>query len=280
MKFGKSQESKFESSNGTYSIVTDREYFDSQITATDEETNLLINFFGRENIHVGNVRSDPDRAKQSFRLYPHGDVIELNLVFPKPRKSELRLYISTKAGFKPRPEYVWFIFVKDAEIWIGTMDEQSWRSENRLLLYDEADAQYQDSIDEHSQIRITSLAARDIYLRDRGIALRRLELSGYSCEYDAGHSLFISRATGKPYLEAHHLIPMSLQNTSDISLDNIHNIFCLCPSCHRAIHHAEKITTKNIVETLIHKRPEVLNILNNSASDIYNMYAVEDIFSN
>jgi len=75
----------------------------------------------------------------------------------------------------------------------------------------------------------------------------------------------------------HHLIPMSMQKTLSKSLDTLHNIYCLCPHCHRAIHHAKKNTVKEIITVLVSKRPEVLEVLDVGLNDIYNYYAVEDI---
>jgi hypothetical protein len=46
MRFGKSQKLKFRTNTGAYSVVTNRENFDSQITATDAEAELLRTFFG------------------------------------------------------------------------------------------------------------------------------------------------------------------------------------------------------------------------------------------
>ena len=277
MRFGKSQERKFNSSTGAYSVVTKRENYDSQITATDEEANLLLSFFGKGNIQIGNVKANPQKARKAFKLYPNGETIYLNLVFPKPQKTELRLYLSQRSGFKPRGGDIWFIFEQNNELWIGFMNESNWRNENQILIYDQSEGDYQDSLQELDNIKINKLKSRDVFTRDRKIALQRMELSNYQCENNEKHDLFISRPTKKPYLEAHHLIPMSLQSATKIPLDTIDNIYCLCPYCHRAIHHAEKVVAKNIITTLVQKRPEVLNILNNNLNDIFNYYAVEDI---
>jgi len=277
MRFGKSQNIKFNSENGAYSVVTSRENYDSQITATDEEANLLLSFFGKDNIQIGNVKSNPEKAKQTFYLYPNGNVINLNLVFPKPEKTELRLYLSARAGFKPDGDDIWFVFECDNKLWIGAMNEALWRSQNRILVYDESEGNYQDSLQELDEVKLSKLKSRDVYARDRKKATRRMELENFKCEHDNSHNLFISRSTKKPYLEAHHLIPMSLQKNTETSLDTLDNIFCLCPHCHRAIHHAEKNVTKNIIDSLINKRPIVLNILKNNIGDIYNYYSVEDI---
>jgi len=277
MKFGASQKIKFKSDLGSYSIVTARESYDSQITVTDHETELLIKHFGRKNILVGNVRSDRVSARKEFKKYPTGESIFLNLVFPKPEKTELRLYISKKSKFRPNANEVWFIFIRDGDIWIGAMTEAQWRTENSLLLFDEDEQKYQDSIEELDEIKRTTLKARDIFSRDRKLALKRLEKENFKCEVNESHKLFVSKHTARPYLEAHHLLPMALQNIYRKNLDVLDNIFCLCPDCHRAIHHAESNYAKNIINILINKRPSVLDILKVNHDDIHRYYALEDI---
>lgn len=277
MKFGKSQKITLNADNGAYSIVTHRENYDSQITATDAEANLLISFFGKDNIQIGNVKSNPEKAKKPFRLFPDGNEIYLNLVFPKPQKTELRLYLSSRAGYKPNPNDIWFLFIRNNQIWIGSMEEKRWRNENKILINDESESEYQNSIQETGEIKTSLIKQRDIFRRDRNKALLRMNMENYLCEFNREHKLFTSRFTGLPYLEAHHLIPMSLQSETIQTLDTLDNIYCLCPYCHRAIHHAEKEHAKIIIRTLIEKRPAVLNILNNNINDIFSYYAIEDI---
>ncbi len=79
MKFGQNQINIFETNIGAYSLVTEREFFDSQITATDTESEILISFFQKDNIHVGPVKANPTMAKKTFKLYPSGEDIFLNL---------------------------------------------------------------------------------------------------------------------------------------------------------------------------------------------------------
>ena len=71
-----------------------------------------------------------------------------------------------------------------------------------------------------------------------------LSYSVYECEYDKEHESFISRKTNKPYMEAHHLIPMEFQRQFIDSIDIEENIICLCSRCHNKLHygvHPEKI---------------------------------------
>jgi len=249
-----------------------------RITATDSEAELLVAFLGRENIHVGNVGSDKDKAGKVIRLFPDGKEIKQNLVYPKPNESELRLYLSERAGFKPTANSIWFMFVRDSELWIGSMPEAQWRDENIIIVYDETENIFQDSLLELDAIKLNKLKARDVFARDRNLALERIRIERYLCEYNASHHLFNSRHSLMPYLEAHHLIPLALQNVITKKLDVIENIFSLCPNCHRAIHHAEKDLTRHIINKLVDKRPVILDVMNVTVTDVFSFYSVEDIY--
>jgi 5-methylcytosine-specific restriction protein A len=276
MKFGYAQELRFGTANGAYSIVTGRENIDSQITITDYESELFLEYFGKENILIGNVQSDRSKAIKSFRHYPSGIEIALNVVYPKPDKPELRLYISLNAGFKPDGGDVWFTFIKDASIWIGSMAEMTWRSGLSVLSDDDFDSLYQESLDESNTDRLRRIKGHDVYARDRRVALESIDAAGHLCEYDDSHSLFVSRFNNKPFLEAHHLIPISLQSKFSRSLDTTQNVFSLCPCCHRAVHHAETGVARDILEKLSTRR-DVLDLYSITAPDLYGFYAVEEI---
>jgi len=270
------QKIKFGTLKGTYSTVTNREYVDSQLTLTDYESELAVSYFGKENINIGNVKSDRIGSAKGFRLFPDGETVTLNLVFPKHGKNELRLYISKSAGFMPDAGSIWFMFLKHDEIWIGSMDESSWRSESSNLKLDESDEFYQEAVNDSDSIRITQLKARDIYRRDRSIAVERMALSGFMCDIDNEHQLFTSRFSKKPYIEVHHLVPLSLQRDFIRPLDTIHNLFCLCPYCHRAVHNADEPVARKILEHLASKS-SVLNDFSLTVPDLFGLYAVEEI---
>jgi len=73
-----------------------------------------------------------------------------------------------------------------------------------------------------------------------GIAKLRLERADYTCENDPTHKSFLSATMRKPYVEAHHLVPLKAQKDfgDDNCLDHQNNIFALCANCHRLLHHA------------------------------------------
>ena len=276
MRFGTIQKKNFGTKTGAYSVVTERENFDSQITLTDYEAEMVVSHFGRANIHIGNVKSNKALSAKQFLLFPDKRIISLNLVFPKAGKTELRLYISSRAGYMPKSGDIWFMFVKDGFIWIGAMPEPVWRFGSSVLKIDETDELYQNSVNDTDKVRILKLKERDIFARDRNVAVKRMNLADFKCEVDPAHRLFVSRFSHKPYLEAHHLVPIGLQGEFKRSLDTIHNVFCLCPFCHRAVHHSEVKQARNILETLATKRP-VLDAFSLTVPDLLNLYAVEAI---
>lgn len=78
------------------------------------------------------------------------------------------------------------------------------------------------------------------YKRNPAKAKRAIVYSNYRCNIDFNHESFIAK-NGKPYMEAHHLIPMSAQEDFDNSLDVDANIVSLCPVCHCKLHHGKDV---------------------------------------
>jgi len=270
MKFGLPQILRFNAVQGSYSPITNREVFDSQLTATDAESSLLESYFSRhgETIHVGNVRSNPQSARKRFRLWPSGDNIWLNLVYPKPDKSELRLYLATSRGFMPKEGDVWFLFVtKDDELWIGRLTKTDWR-----LLFDQVPPQRNN----------VSMVMEGPLIPEQNPALikKRMELAKFQCEFNPSHRLFVARATGSRYVEVHHVIPKKFQAQFFVErqkdLTSISNLCCLCPWCHRAIHHGEEPLTRSILSKMF----DIRNIgfhYGITKEDLFQLYSVEEI---
>ena len=62
----------------------------------------------------------------------------------------------------------------------------------------------------------------------------------YLCEVDGNHKTFKGQ-NGENYCEAHHLIPMNMQEKFFYSLDVEANIVSLCPTCHNLLHYLSLI---------------------------------------
>lgn len=264
MEFSFLQCSTFGAVKGAYSPVTDREIFDSQITATDSEAALLVEFFGRagEGIYVGNVNSNKDAARKPFRLFPSGDRIFLNLVYPKPNKTELRLYLSSRAGFMPKKGDVWFLYrsATDGDLWIGSLPEPDWRTR----------------IDEDQDVQDRTTKGERIE-RDPALVKKRMELCKFKCEYSESHRLFLSKSSGCNYLEVHHVIPMRFQkNFANKKLDHINNLYGLCPYCHAAVHFAEGRIARKLLSKMYDERSIGFHY-GISKLYLYQLYSVEEI---
>ena len=103
---------------------------------------------------------------------------------------------------------------------------------------------------------------KDIIRRDPALGAIAINNSGYQCENDNNHQSFISKRTKKPYMEAHHLIPISqsqyMWKKKHKNIDCIENIVSLCPTCHKAIHLGEFDTKLQILKKLYDKKIEDL----------------------
>lgn len=116
----------FNCSLGAYSEITITENKNSQVTADKDEKKILLNYFGETNLLIGNVQSNPSKASKEFLLYPNFETITLNLAFVK-LTSELRLYLSSDHGFKPKGNDISFIYInKEKKLVIGSMSKTEW----------------------------------------------------------------------------------------------------------------------------------------------------------
>lgn len=100
----------------------------------------------------------------------------------------------------------------------------------------------------------------------RGVAIRRdkdeaadaLWEAKFRCEIRGDAEVFTSARTGLPYVEAHHLIPLSFQPQFQHSLDTRANIVSLSPFIHRLLHHGIPEEKNLVIKTLYEKRRDVL----------------------
>lgn len=100
--------------------------------------------------------------------------------------------------------------------------------------------------------------ARKIPNRDHILVRQVLMAEHYSCLSDTSHTTFTAERTRKPYMEGHHLIPMSAQDHFAYSIDVYANIVSLCPTCHRLLHHGIGQEKKPVLERLFDVRKERL----------------------
>lgn len=100
------------------------------------------------------------------------------------------------------------------------------------------------------------------YRRNIKMAKLALENAAFACEANCQNHTFISGASHKPYMEAHHLIPIPFSDLYydryQVSLDRPENIMSLCPVCHRIIHFGTNEDRNKILKELFQKRKKLL----------------------
>jgi len=100
--------------------------------------------------------------------------------------------------------------------------------------------------------------AREVANRDHILVRQVLMAEQYTCLSDASHTTFTAARTRSPYMEGHHLIPMKAQDDFDYSIDVYANIVCLCPTCHRLLHHGIAKEQKPVLNRLFDLRKDRL----------------------
>ena len=96
----------------------------------------------------------------------------------------------------------------------------------------------------------------DHFQRQRNRIIINQSIAGahYLCEGHIDHITFTSKATGKPYMEGHHLIPLKYQSDFTNGLDTYANVVCLCPICHRLLHFGVSKEKSMLAEKLFEER--------------------------
>lgn len=84
--------------------------------------------------------------------------------------------------------------------------------------------------------------------------------ANWTCEYNEKHKTFVSGVNNRPYVEAHHLIPMSAQIDFENTIDFADNIISLCPTCHRNIHYGKNEEKEKMLKYFFEIRKPLYSI--------------------
>jgi len=256
LQFSEDDKEYFGADEGAFSQITSKdESTKHQITLADYESELVTRYFGATNICIGPVKDNPVLASKEFILWNSKQPIHLKLNYPKPGKSELRLYMSQREGFRPPANAIFFLYTKpsDSNLYIGWMNHPQWAvrvtfNEKRMKsAFDADDNAYQDEI-LALEAKMPKTSTVTTYPRSSVLGLARKKEVRFECENNSSHTTFKS-ITGNQFVESHHLVPMKAQTDFSTSLDIKDNIVILCPTCHKAIHYG----TTAVVENLLNK---------------------------
>lgn len=100
----------------------------------------------------------------------------------------------------------------------------------------------------------SSTTNRVVPKRDATVAISALCIADHKCEVNKAHMTFTRKKTAIPYMESHHLIPISRFRDFNYSLDVEENIVSLCPICHRLLHHGRMSDKEPILRSLLLQR--------------------------
>lgn len=255
--------------SGAFSVVTSREATgDRSITLDRYEKAILEQKYDLNKvIRRGSYTKDQESDRLNFitisdyRL-DHLERKDIPVVYPKDSGNEIRLYMQGRMSFQGNANDIFIIFIRpeeDVPI-IGFLSQHQW-----IKLLELAEMNFilseQDNDDDNYQKNIALKQAGHAVIsntlrlpRNFAYAQQALENANFKCEYNKNHNTFISPITKSNFMEAHHLIPLAWQNDYSFSLDNINNIFSLCPNCHRKIHCSDRFIKKEMLEKLYSSR--------------------------
>ena len=74
------------------------------------------------------------------------------------------------------------------------------------------------------------------YARNRNLVYQALSRDDFKCQLNTMHETFKTK-DNIPYMECHHLVPLSMRDRFSVNLDVLENLVCLCPVCHRKLHY-------------------------------------------
>ena len=114
--------------------------------------------------------------------------------------------------------------------------------------------------------------------RNANVAANSIIHSNYRCSFDNNHLSFTSKKTHKPYMEPHHLIPLSEQSRFSVSLDIEANIVSLCSNCHNCVHYGIDEERLLILKHLYKCRKDRLAKcgINITLSELLNIYNIPE----
>lgn len=90
-----------------------------------------------------------------------------------------------------------------------------------------------------------------VFKRSPHVIAERLEVAGDTCEGCGNDAPFTKKKDGKPYLEVHHIKPLSENGE-----DTLENTIALCPNCHRKAHFC--IDSSSFTKELLEKRTNAI----------------------
>ncbi len=159
---------------------------------------------------------------------------------------------------------------------------------NSLKIFSDISTRYNDILNEknilENKVLISASNSRvprlikqsqgnNTYQTDPNLKYKVFRDNSYECEINPSHKTF-KKENGIIYMEGHHLIPMKAQKDFEENIDRIENIVCICPNCHRKVHHGNKDVKYEMLEKLFLRKKDSLKHagLSINLDDIFEKY--------
>lgn len=108
------------------------------------------------------------------------------------------------------------------------------------------------------RLPVLTVEGKESFPRRFNVSAEALIEARYKCVIDESHESFTSKSTLQPYMEAHHIVPMSKQEQFEYELDQAANVVALCPNCHRLVHLGVDIEREELLSLLFFQRQDRL----------------------
>ena len=113
--------------------------------------------------------------------------------------------------------------------------------------------------------------------RNPNVISNVLEKNNYSCFFNEEHKTFPS--VNRPnYVEGHHIIPVSLNDSFKEELDCEENVISLCPNCHKAMHYSKNEYKEDLLLYILENNEEFKKF-NLSPEDLKEIYFNKTVFN-
>ena len=283
-EFSTAMKQFFGADRGAYSIVTSDEFNKSQITFVGPEQELAEDFLGSElDERHGSIAAiealgiDPNLE---YRLFPSGKPVYLTTSYKTNKPRELRLYLRVDQ-FKPDAGWYWGVFERDNKLWLCEMSPDWLAKLNSGLIASEDRTENLEPDADDFQLDLNDASVPDKkksevyqYNRNRSVASEALKRANFACELFPEYPTFTSRSSGRNFMEAHHLIPMKLQDNFKVSLDVVENICCLNPLSHRLVHFGRFQAFEEQLSRVVKLRSDFIRSVGWIEDDVLALYAI------
>jgi hypothetical protein len=93
--------------------------------------------------------------------------------------------------------------------------------------------------------------AAEVFQRSVQLAEYVRTQNGFRCAIGGSQCIEFEARNHRPYIEVHHIVPMSFQNTTSVNLDRTSNMVPLCVGCHKRVHRGGAETARLVLDKVL-----------------------------